>query len=326
MSDSGSPMWLLKLPAVANHAIPRREKLRRHFLGRGLAGAAGDRHDLRARLVAEPRAPAPAAPRSCRRPRSTSGAGRAGLPRRRDRRAARSPPRRPRPRAIAAATNRRRRTARRGSRRTARPAASVRVSIDTPPNAPRRRRPRPAVRRAPRPSRRPLSAIAAATRVTHATPDLRAPRAPAPRAPPPRRRTAASGRRSPGTSRAPCRRSARDRRAAPARSPCAIAARAIDDRQRRRCAAVLRARVGGVMPRWISSMIRSGSSLRGLSDVIDDQIAQPAGDRAHQRPLGAIAIAAAAEHGDQPAAARAAAPSRAGSAARRRCARSRRRR
>ena len=49
-----------------------------------------------------------------------------------------------------------------------------------------------------------------------------------------------------------------------------------------------------------------------------------AGDRAHQRPLRAIAIAAAAEHRDQPAARAAAAPSRAGSAARRRCARSRR--
>ena len=58
----------------------------------------------------------------------------------------------------------------------------------------------------------------------------------------------------------------------------------------------------------------------------DDQIAQPAGDGAHQRTLGPIAIAAAAEHRDQRGRAPAGARSRAGCAARRRCARSRRRR
>ena len=41
--------------------------------------------------------------------------------------------------------------------------------------------------------------------------------------------------------------------------------------------------------------------MRGLSDVTIDEIAQPRGDGAHQRPLRAIAIAAAAEHRDQPA-------------------------
>ena len=94
--------------------------------------------------------------------------------------------------------------------------------------------------------------------------------APAPRARPPRRRTAASGRRSPGTSRVPCRRSAPDRLAArrgsPSRSPRA------DRRSRARASAscpLARDAIGAgmTMPRRISSMIRSGSSLRGLSDV-----------------------------------------------------------
>ena len=48
-------------------------------------------------------------------------------------------------------------------------------------------------------------------------------------------------------------------------------------------------------------MMRSGSSLRGLSDVTIDEVAQPRRDRAHQRALGAIAIAAAAEDRDDPA-------------------------
>ena len=55
---------------------------------------------------------------------------------------------------------------------------------------------------------------------------------------------------------------------------------------------------GMTIPRWISSMIRSGSSLRGLSEVTIDQVAEARGDGAHQRALRAIAIAAAAEHGD----------------------------
>ena len=63
------PDVVVEIPAVADDAVPRREKLARHFLRRGLAGAAGNRHDLRARLAPDRRAPAPAAPRSCRRPR-----------------------------------------------------------------------------------------------------------------------------------------------------------------------------------------------------------------------------------------------------------------
>ena len=50
------------------------------------------------------------------------------------------------------------------------------------------------------------------------------------------------------------------------------------------------------MPRRISSRIASGGSLRGLSEVSDDEVGEPRGHRAHQRALGAVAVAAAAEH------------------------------
>ena len=52
------------------------------------------------------------------------------------------------------------------------------------------------------------------------------------------------------------------------------------------------------MPFWISSMIASGGSLRGLSEVMTTMSDRRAGNRAHQRPLAAVAVAAAAEHGD----------------------------
>ena len=45
-------------------------------------------------------------------------------------------------------------------------------------------------------------------------------------------------------------------------------------------------------------MIASGSSLRGLSDVTITRSARCLGDRAHQRPLAAVAVAAGAEHAD----------------------------
>ena len=117
------------------------------------------------------------------------------------------------------------------------------------------------------------------------------------------------------------------------RSPgCAIAnraldrRRAIDDRQARSVARRRRRSAGIAMPRLISSMMRSGSSRARVVGGDHDDVAQACRDHAHQRALGPIAIAAAAEHRDEPAAAPAGAPSRAGSSARRRCARSRRRR
>ena len=50
----------------------------------------------------------------------------------------------------------------------------------------------------------------------------------------------------------------------------------------------------------ISSMIRSGSSERGLSEVTIATIRQARRDLAHQRPLAAVAVAAGAEHADHP--------------------------
>ena len=47
-------------------------------------------------------------------------------------------------------------------------------------------------------------------------------------------------------------------------------------------------------------MIAPGSSVRGLSEVDDRQIGALGGDAAHDRPLAAVAVAAAAEHDDQP--------------------------
>ena len=55
------------------------------------------------------------------------------------------------------------------------------------------------------------------------------------------------------------------------------------------------------MPATISSMIACGSSLRGLSDVTIDEIGELGCDPAHQRPLAAVAVAAAAEDADHPA-------------------------
>ena len=118
-------MWLFRLPLVPKHAIPRRQKLRRDFLGRRLAGAAGDRHDPGAAIGGARRARDPAARASCRPTSMSSGAGIA-VP------ASATPA----PRATSAPTApaaqrvgdelRARRTDRRGSRRRSRrPAASA---------------------------------------------------------------------------------------------------------------------------------------------------------------------------------------------------------
>ena len=52
----------------------------------------------------------------------------------------------------------------------------------------------------------------------------------------------------------------------------------------------------------ISSMIASGSSLRGLSEVTSTRSASRRGGVAHQRALAAVAVAAGAEHHVQAAA------------------------
>ena len=128
------PDVVVEVPAVAHHAIPRRQKLRRHFLRRGLAGAAGDRHDLACPTRAAPRAPAPAAPRVVS---STSIDDR----RRRSGTAERAPRPRGTTTPAGARVDRRRRelvrrrTARRECATNSSPGASVRVSIDTPSNS-----------------------------------------------------------------------------------------------------------------------------------------------------------------------------------------------
>ena len=78
------------------------------------------------------------------------------------------------------------------------------------------------------------------------------------------------------------------------------------------------------IPARISSMIASGSSLRGLSEVTIATSARRVDDRAHERALGPVAVAAAAEDADAGGRRRADAPPRARSRAPRACARSRR--
>ena len=75
----------------------------------------------------------------------------------------------------------------------------------------------------------------------------------------------------------------------------------------------------------IAARIAAGSSLRGLSSVTMTRSAFSRRDRAHHRPLAGVAVAAAAEHHDEPARARRAAAPRAPWRARRACGRSRRR-
>ena len=61
----------------------------------------------------------------------------------------------------------------------------------------------------------------------------------------------------------------------------------------------IRQRGGDGMPAAMSSRMRSGSSVRGLSLVSTTSSAPAAAMRAHLRPLAAVAVAAAAEDHDQ---------------------------
>ena len=67
---------------------------------------------------------------------------------------------------------------------------------------------------------------------------------------------------------------------------------------------ITRAAAGSSKPSRISSAIACGSSLRGLSLVIDRQVGALLDGPAHQRPLLAVAVAAGAEDADQPPAGR----------------------
>ena len=200
---------------------------------------------------------------------------------------------------------RRRRRGRRGARRewrrTAGPAHRPRIDPERSSN--RRCGSPPATR--PPVSRRDLRDR---QRQRHALRPTRA-SAPAPRARPPRRRTAAClspitwyfscplpaiSTTSPGCA------SRTARSIAASRSTTARRRRHRNRRQHLPWCIAGRS-PGGTMPRLMSSMISAGSSERGLSDVSTTRSLSRAGDRAHQRTLGAIAIAAAAEHRDQPA-------------------------
>ena len=125
---------VVQIPLVPEHPVTRRQELRRDFLRRGLARAAGDRDDRRARP------PADVAREVLQRARRVlhldeHGAGRRSLP-------AAGGGRRlvdQRPDAPRAPARRRRtdgrRSARRGWRRRNRPAPTVRESIETRPIA-----------------------------------------------------------------------------------------------------------------------------------------------------------------------------------------------
>ena len=149
-------------------------------------------------------------------------------------------------------------------------------------------------RRTRRRRRRPACSPAAARAPVPASRHARAPararqRGLAPRA---RRRTAGARRRSPGSPRGPCRRCRTT-------SPGAASA----DRAARSPRAVGSTTCDASPPRDArqrsAPMIARGSSLRGLSLVSTTRSAPRRGDRAHQRPLGRVAVAAAAEHARQ---------------------------
>ena len=129
------------------------------------------------------------------------------------------------------------------------------------------------------------------------------------------RRNESSDPSKPDTSRAPCPPSA------PRRPGCASSMRAPDRlaRDPARPRAAYRSAAG---PTSASFMMSSGSSERGLSDVSTTKSLSSRRRHPHQRTLGAVAVAAAAEQRDHAAPASARAPPESRCAARRRCARS----
>ena len=86
-----------------------------------------------------------------------------------------------------------------------------------------------------------------------------------------------------------------------------------------------RSPAGPGAPARISARMAAGSSRARIVVGDDGDVGQAGGDRAHQRPLAAVAVAAGAEDHDQPAARRAGAAPSAPSPGRRACGRSRHR-
>ena len=247
---------VVQVPLVLHHPEPRGQQGRNRFLGRGLARASRDRHHLRARRL-------PHRVRQVLQRRQRVGDA--------DRLRRHARPRDARPAQACSTTT------------PAAPSASASAANVWPSNrgpaAPRTRRRPPSTgcrsrRREPAsatpPARQPSSPATApaiqpsvsATALTR--PPTSADARSALRAPPPRRRTERSCRRSPGTSRAPCRRPAPRRPRRPPRRPDESPRADRRSSAPWHCSAALPVR----LPRITSSMICAGSSPRGLSDVI----------------------------------------------------------
>ena len=279
-SVSGTPMWLLKLPAVAKRAVaePGAQDRRDHLRHRRLAVAAGHRDQRQAEARAPGRGERPPSARwlsATSRP-AQAGFGEAALGERRD--GARSPS--PAARKSCAS----KRSPRSATNRS--PGAALRVSLCTRVDRDRRVADERATAAA---------CACAAPSVIIVVPALAA------RARERGARLAASvrervlrRRRCPGSPRGPCRRSG-SRRARPAST---IA-------WRDRVGAVLD-HVDLVVADHAGEDLRQDEVGRLEARVVagdDDVVGEPAGDRAHQRPLGGVAVAAAAEHAPELAAA-----------------------
>ena len=131
------------------------------------------------------------------------------------------------------------------------------------------------------------------------------------------RRRRGPRRRPPARPRVPCPRPGRCRRRVPARTAYAIASR-------RSPTSTTSAGASSGTPARIAARIAPGSSVRGLSSVTTSRSAEPGRDLAHQRSLAAVAVAARADHDDQPSGGQRPQRLQRGGAPRRACARSRR--
>ena len=232
---------------------------------RGLADAAGDRHDPRRRRARARRRPSAASPASVSSTRSSAASWRHG-------RGSRSTIAPAAPRSSASATKSC--PSRSVPQRHEQVARLHRAAVDASRRSPRRRR--AACRRWPRAARRRPRAARSSRDPCQA----------------PHHRGVVEGhasrRRPSARSRAPC-------RPPPARRPAAARPRRRRSRPRGR-----RSRSRRDRRRASPARIAAGSSLRGLSSVTTARSASRGADRAHQRPLAGVAVAAGAEHHVQP--------------------------
>ena len=268
----------VEVRARGDRAAVRREQREQQVLGRGLAGRAGDADHRRAELAPPGASPGAAAPSAGRRrpaprprgPRLAASACSGVV----------STPHAPaasacggEPTAVGAGSPAGRRTARRGRPRASRSSRA-------------RARRRPVAARAA--ARRPRRAISLGrSRLSSGA----APRPRAPRAPRSRRRTGPCGRLELLALLVPL-----------AGDHDHVARLGSGDRLGDRLAAVdVCARRRGPAPTRISLDDRLGVLGARVVGGDDHPVGQPPGDLAHQRPLAAVAVAAAAEHHVQPA-------------------------